>query len=116
MLSNKVNTNHAYLVTKNYWAPLHEAEEEEEEEEIHLPKTIQSIESNQKTNKWTRRIEERKMMKLIVDSGTTSNFVPDHIDLPKKGMSDKEVHLPDNTKLKATYTTELPLEELSTKA
>ena len=34
----------------------------------------------------------------------------------KKGKSNKEVYLPDNTKLQATYRTELPLEQLSQKA
>jgi hypothetical protein len=56
------------------------------------------------------------MIKLIVDLGATSNFVPDDMNLPKKRISNKEVYLPDNTKLKATYTMELPLEQLSAKA
>jgi hypothetical protein len=55
-------------------------------------------------------------MKLVINSGATSNFVPEEINLPKKGKSDKEVYLPDNTKLQATYRTELPLEQLSQKA
>ena len=55
-------------------------------------------------------------MKLVIDSGATSNFVPEEMELPKKGKSNKEVYLPDNTKLQVTYRTELPLEQLSKKA
>jgi hypothetical protein len=116
VLSNKLNTNHTYLVTKNYWAPLHKTEDEKEDKNIHLIEMVQSIKSNKKTNKWTQCIKQCKMMKLIVDSGATSNFVPDDMNLPKKGILDKEVYLPDNTKLKATYTAKLPLEQLSAKA
>jgi hypothetical protein len=61
-----------------------------------------------KTNKWTRRIERRQAMKLVFDSGATSHFVPEEMNLPRKGKSNKEVFLPDNTKLQASFTTELP--------
>jgi hypothetical protein len=36
-------------------------------------------------------------MKLVIDSGATSDFVPEELDLPKKGKSDKEVFLLDNS-------------------
>ena len=36
--------------------------------------------------------------------------------LPKKGKSNKEVYLPDNTKLQAWYRTKLPFDQLSEKA
>jgi hypothetical protein len=52
-------------------------------------------------------------MKLVIDSGATSHFVPEELDLPKKGKSDKEVFLPDNSSLQASYKTELPFEQLS---
>ncbi len=55
-------------------------------------------------------------MKLVIDSGATSNFVPEEMNLSKKGKSNKEVFLPDNTKLQASYKTELPYEQLSNKA
>jgi hypothetical protein len=100
----------------NYWAPLHdEKEESEQPKQINIIETKQSI-ANTNGNKWTRRIERRKTMKLVIDSGATSNFVPEEMDLPKKGKSNKEVYLPDNTKLHAPYRTELPLEQLSQKA
>ena len=100
----------------NYWAPLHdEAEESEEQEQINIIETKQSI-ANANGNKWMRWIERRRAMKLIIDSDATSNFVPEETDLPKKGKSNKEVYLPGNTKLQATYRTELPLKQLSQKA
>jgi hypothetical protein len=54
-------------------------------------------------------------MKLVVDLGATSNFVPEEMNMPKKGKSNKEVYLPDNTKLQALYQTKLPLKQLSDK-
>ena len=42
-------------------------------------------------------------MKLVFDSGATSNFVPEEMNMPKKGKSNKEVYLPNNTKLQASY-------------
>ena len=38
------------------------------------------------------------------------------MNLPKKGKSNKEVFLPDNTKLQASFKTKLPFEQLSEKA
>ncbi len=38
------------------------------------------------------------------------------MNLPKKGTSNKEVYLPDNSKLKASHTTQLPFKQLSHKA
>ena len=55
-------------------------------------------------------------MKLVFDSGATSHFVPEEMNLPMNGKSNKEVFLPDNTKLQASFTTELPFEQLSQKA
>jgi hypothetical protein len=53
---------------------------------------------------------------LVIDSGATSNFVTEEMNLPKKGKSNKEVFLPDNTKLQVSYKTKLPFEQLSKKA
>ena len=55
-------------------------------------------------------------MKLVIDSGATSHFVPENMNLPRGGRSTKEVYLPDDTKLQATYRTQLPLKQLSDKA
>lgn len=113
---NKIMTNHTYLKTTNYWAPLDDEEEKEEEKEhINIISSKQTI-ATTKGNKWTRRIERRRAMKLVIDSGATSNFVPEEMNLPKMGRSTKEVFLPDNTTLKATYQTELPFQQLNKKA
>jgi hypothetical protein len=55
-------------------------------------------------------------MKLVINSGATSNFVPEEMNLPKKGKSNKEVYLLDNTKFQASYKTELPFEQSTNKA
>jgi hypothetical protein len=113
VILRKIKTNHTYLATTNYWAPLHDEDKEsQQEEQINIVETKQLV-ANTKENKWTRRIERRRTMKLVIDLGATSNFVPEEMDLPKKGKSNKEVYLPDNTKLHATYRTELPFENLS---
>ncbi len=109
VISNKINTNHTYMATTNYWAPLHEAEEDDNVEEIKQITAVQLI-VNTKTNKWTRRIERQWTMKLVIDSGATSKFVLEEMNLPKTGKSNKEVFLPDNTKLQASF------EQLSNKA
>jgi hypothetical protein len=61
-------------------------------------------------------MERRRQIKLVIDSGATSNFVPENMNLPKKGKLNKEVYLPDDTKLQAKYRTELPFKQLSDKA
>ncbi len=76
---------------------------------------MQSI-ANTKSNKWTCWVERQRTKKLVIDSGATSKFVPEEMNLPKKGKSNKEVYLPDNTKLQASYKTELPFEQLTSKA
>jgi len=113
---NKITTNHLHLTTTNYWAPLNDEEDDiNDDEHINIITKKQTI-TTTKGNKWTRRIERKRMMKLVIDSGATSNFVPEEMNLPKMKKSTKEVFLPDNTKLKATYQTELPLHQLSERA
>ena len=116
VIVNKIKTNHTYLATTNYWGPLYnEPEEDKQSNQINQLKETQTIVTT-KTNKWTRRIKRRQAMKLVFDSGATSHFVPEEMNLPRKGKSNKEVFLPDNTKLQASFTTELPIEQLSEKA
>ena len=75
--TNKLTTNHTYLTTTNYWAPLSDEEDEIiEPEQINIIAAKQSI-ANTKSNKWTRRIERRRAQKLVIDSGATSNFLPE---------------------------------------
>jgi hypothetical protein len=68
------------------------------------------------SNKWTQRLERQRQTKLLIDSGATSHFVSETMNLLKKGKLNKEVYLPDDTKLQATYRTELPFKQLSDKA
>ncbi len=96
VIPNKMNMANTYLATTNYWAPLHKAEEDDIADQTNTIPTAQTI-KNTKSNKWTRRIEQQRTMKLVIDSGATSHFVPEELDLPKKGKSDKEVFLPDNS-------------------
>jgi hypothetical protein len=60
-------------------------------------------------------VEPQRTMKLIINSGAMPNFVPEEMNLPKKGKSNKEVYLPDNTKLQSSYKTKLPFEKLTSK-
>jgi hypothetical protein len=115
VILNKINTTHTNLATTNYWAPLHKAEEDNNLEEINQITAMKPI-ANTKSNKWTHQIERRQMMKLVIHSGATSNFVPEEMNLPKKGKSNKEVFLTDNTELQASYKTEFSFEQLSNKA
>jgi hypothetical protein len=65
-----------------------------------------------KSNKWMRWLARRREHKLIIDSGATSNFVCKELDLRKDGVSNKEVFLLDNSKLKTSHNTKLPFEQL----
>ncbi len=60
-----------------------------------------------------RQLARKREHKLNIDSGAISNFVCKELDLPKDGVSNKEVFLPDNSKLKTSYKTKLPFEQLS---
>jgi hypothetical protein len=52
----------------------------------------------------------------VIDLGATSNFATEDMNLPMKGKSHKEVYLPDNTTLQASYKTELPFAQLTSRA
>jgi hypothetical protein len=54
--------------------------------------------------------------KLVIDLGATSKFATEDMNQPMKGKSHKEVYLPGNTKLHASYKTELPFKELTSRA
>jgi hypothetical protein len=98
----------------NYWAPLDDSEEEKDEEKLNIaevPSTTQQ--TRPKTNKWTRRMERRQEkkqeQKMILDSGATSHFVSEGLNLPKTGPSQIDVILPNNSILKSSGKTNLPL-------
>jgi hypothetical protein len=112
VIQNKINEHHTYLDTTN-GPPLNDNndENEEDEEEINTLDSKTAI-SKTKSNKWMRRLARRREHKLTIDSGATSNFVCKELGLPKDGVSNKEVFLPDNSKLKTSHKTKLPFEQL----
>ena len=76
---------------------------------IREPLTIMKKEGN----KWTRRLERRRNKTMIIDSGATSHFISEDLNLPKGDKSNKQVYLPDNTILRTTMKTKLPFLELT---
>jgi hypothetical protein len=71
------------------------------------------IKTTPQGNKWTRQATRRKEKRLIVDSGATSHFVTEDMNLPKMGSSNKTIYLPDDTTLKASAKTMLPFNQLT---
>jgi hypothetical protein len=69
-----------------------------------------------KGNKWTQQANRRKEKRLIVDSGATSHFVTEDMNLTKTGPSNKTIYLPDDTTLQASAKTMLPFNQLTNKA
>jgi hypothetical protein len=59
-----------------------------------------------------RQLARRREHKLTINSGATSNFVFKELDLPNDRVSNKEVFLPDNSKLRTSHKTNLPFEQL----
>jgi hypothetical protein len=110
---NKINEHHTYLVATNYWTPLNNDNDknEEDEEKINTLDSKTAI-SKPKSNKWMRRLARRREHILTVDSSATSNFVCKELDLLKDGISNKEVFLPNNSKLKTSHKTKLPFDQL----
>jgi hypothetical protein len=52
---------------------------------------------------------------MVIDSGTTSQFCSEDMDLPKEGKSNKTVHLPNDDTLQTTKRTSLPFRQLKKK-
>jgi len=114
VLSNKIITDNAYLAATNYWTPLQtdkNAEDEETEE-------ANKINNNQfpKSNKWERRLTRRIEKRMVIDSGTTTHFCSEEMDLPKKGESNKAVYLPNGDIIRKTKRTSPPFQQLSKRA
>jgi hypothetical protein len=92
---DKINTNHTYPDATNYWAPLDTIQEDDDTgKEEHINSISTGREKIQQTleragNKWTRRLEAQKEKqqehKIIIDSGATSHFVSQELDLPDTG-------------------------------
>ncbi len=125
MKLNKLNKNITHPAVTNYWTPLYVIDDNKPtrtEEEINIPRTHKQP-PKPTLNKWKWRIAQRQEMKhqkeeerIIIDSGATSHFVTEEMNLPRKGPSDMTVYLPVDSTLKATGTTQLPFQQLSTKA
>jgi hypothetical protein len=54
VLTNKIDTNHTYLESMNYLAPLDDNNKEQEEEEINNTKQQPAKLMTPKSNKWRR--------------------------------------------------------------
>ena len=104
MVKSKISKDHTYLVDTNYWSPLNNNEDnndEENKDEINMIKHTTPV-TEQKSNKWTRRVAKRQQHRIIIDSGATSHFMSEDLDLPTEGTSNKEVYLPNNAKLRTS--------------
>ena len=96
---NKINTTH--LNATNYWTPLQLDEDENEEEEEEEVNKIYN-EQKPKSNKWERRLTRRIEKRMVIDSGETSHFCSEEMDLPKEGESNKLVYLPNGNSIRTT--------------
>ena len=118
VIKSKISTDHKYLVATNFWSPLNnddDKEDKEEKEEINMIKSTATT-TEQKSNKWTRRIARQQEHKIIIDSGATSHFISKDLNLPTEDASNKEVYLPNNAKLRMSRQTKLPFETLTNTA
>jgi hypothetical protein len=114
VIQNKINEHHTYLDAMNYWTPLNDDNDknEEDEEKMNTLDSKTAI-TEPKSNKRMRWLAGRREHKLTSNPGATSNFVCKELDLPKDGVSNMEVFLPDNSKLRRLHKTKLPFEQLS---
>jgi hypothetical protein len=90
----------------NYWTPLLDNNDDEPittEEGINMTRSQKQPPKKPPTNKWTRRIarrQDRRNQKeeerIIIDSGATSHFVTEELNLPRTGPSELTVYLPDD--------------------
>jgi hypothetical protein len=112
VLLNKIYT--APLNAKNYWTPL-QLDEHEEDKETEGVNNIYN-EQKPKSNKWERRPTRRIEKRMVIDSGPTSHFFTERMDLPKEGESNKAVYLPNGDIIRTTKRTSLPFRQLSKRA
>ena len=107
VIKSKINTEHTYLADTNFWSPLgNDKEDEVEEDEKEKINVIKSItKPKQKWNKWMRRIARRREQRIIIDSGATSHYMTEDLNLPIEGVSNKKVYLPNNAKLRTSVRT-----------
>ena len=69
-----------------------------------------------KSNKWEWRMARRIEKQMVINSGATSHFCSEEMDLPKEGESNKAVYLPNGDIIQMTKRTSLPFRQLSKRA
>ena len=84
-------------------------------EKIYVFEKTEELKSTekQKGNKWTRRRARRQEQRMIINSGATSHFVSEEMNLPQEGKSNKQVYLPNDATLRTSTKTKLPFPSLS---
>ncbi len=94
---NKIESNHTCLAATNYWTLL-QSNDDETDNEIKEANYIHKTPTNEtpKSNKWERRITRKCEKQMVIDSGATSHFFSEDMDLPEEGKSNKAVHLPNS--------------------
>ncbi len=95
MIHDKIKDYHSYQVATNYWTPLHNNDDDDNEskEATYEINAIASttVTTKQTENKWTRRVARRQNQRIILDSGATSHFISEDMNLPKGDKLFKEV-------------------------
>lgn len=109
---DKLNQHHTYLDVSNYWAPLstilEEENEDKDEDETNITEQASLVLDHR-----TIKIDES----MAVDSGATSHFTTETIDLPCTGeSSNKQVRLLDGSIIGGSQKAVLPCTKLPTKA
>ena len=110
---NKIKHSHTYKISSNYWTPLatiiEEEENKEEDEDNETDKGFAASAIDHRSR------DKNEMM--IVDSGASSHFATESIDLAPTGIpSTKEVFLPDGSTIKGSETAKLPFPTLPERA
>ena len=98
----------------NYWTPLNDDNDNntDDKEEINMIKELRKAEKL-KGNKSTRRREQRQEQQMIINSGATSHFISEDMNISKRGKSSKQVYLTDDTTLRTSTKTKLPFPKIS---
>jgi hypothetical protein len=90
VIQNKMNENHTYLVATNYWTPLNDDNyKNEEDEEIMNILDSMTTRTKPKSNNLMRQLARRREHKIIINSGATSHFMSEDLNLPSDGLSNK---------------------------
>ena len=106
---DKVNQHRTYLNSSNYWAPLSTILEENEDEDEDKSSNIIEYASLTSELPNSNKVNES----MVVDSGATSHFATETIDLPRTGeTSNKQVRLPDGNIIRGSQKAVLPCPNL----